>query len=125
MSVQTRPKPDSHDAYLAALPPDQARVLSELRAVIRAYLPDAEECISYAMPAFRLGKVVAGYAAFRAHCGFYPFSGNIIPRLAGELSAWKTSKSGVLFTPDTPLPGTIVRRIIDLRRDEIAGGTTR
>lgn len=114
------PKPDNHNAYLAALPADQARALADLRAVIAAHLPQAVECMSYAMPAFRIGAVVGGYAGFRKNCGFYPFSGSIIPRFADELAPWKTSPSGVLFTPDTPLPADLVARILDTRLAEIA-----
>ena len=119
------PKPDSHDAYLAALPADQARVLADLRAVIAAHLPQAVECISYAMPAFRIGAVVGGYAGFRRHCGFYPFSGSVIGLFASELAHWKTSPSGVLFTPDNPLPADLVARILDTRLAEIAAKPSR
>ena len=108
------------EAYLAALPEADRRALQELRATIRAHLPpEAEECLSYAMPGFRLRKMVAGYAAFARHLGFYPHSGGVIPRLEAELAGWKTSKSGVLFTPAHPLPAPLVHRILDLRLAEI------
>ena len=114
------------DAYLASVPEDQRNCLSDLRARIRLTLPDCEETISYAMPAHRepgrKGKVVIGYAGFARHCGVYPHSGGIIPQMAADLTGWKTSKSGVLFTPDRPLPDGILRRIIALRLKEIAGG---
>jgi uncharacterized protein YdhG (YjbR/CyaY superfamily) len=113
-----------HDSYLAAVADDdQRRALSDLRRQIAAMLPGAIECISYAMPAFRQpgrkGKVVIGYAAFSRHCAIYPHSGTVIPGLAGELAGWKTSKSGVLFTADRPLPAALIRRIIDARLAEI------
>lgn len=110
------------DSYLATLPDEQRAALQALRDVIRAYLPDAVECMSYAMPGFRQGKMVAGYAAFAKHCGFYPHSGSVIPLIATDLTDWKTSKSGVLFTPDTPLPAALVHKILDLRLAEIAAG---
>lgn len=114
-----------HDAYLAALADErQRRVLTILRQQIVTMLPESLECISYAMPAFRQpgrkGKVIIGYAAFSRHCAVYPHSGGVIPRLAAELDGWKTSKSGVLFTPEKPLPPDLIRRIIDTRLDEIA-----
>ena len=120
--------PETHDAYLADLPDDQRDALQALRATVRARLPDAVECISYAMPAFRQGaargkgKVVAGYAAFSRHCGFYPFSGSVIPLLERETAGFRTSRSGVLFTPDHPLPTDLVHRILDLRLAELAAG---
>jgi uncharacterized protein YdhG (YjbR/CyaY superfamily) len=108
--------------YLAALPEDQHACLSALRALIARHLPDATECISYAMPGFRHpgGKMVAGYAAFSRHLGLYPHSGGIIPQLADACAGFKTSKSGILFTPARPLPEALVLSVLDLRPAEIA-----
>ena len=111
------------DAYLARLPAPQREALQALRKVIRAEVPEASECISYAMPGFRMpgGKMVAGYAAFSRHLGLYPHSGGVIPEFAAECAAlgFKTSKSGVLFTPEHPLPVDLVRRILAARLAEI------
>ena len=119
-------KPETHDAYLAALPADQRAALEALRARIVARLPEAEPCISYAMPAFRVtagrgAKVAAGFAAFKRHLGYYPFSGGVVPPLAARLAAegFETSKSGVLFTPDRPLPDWALDALIALRLAEI------
>ncbi len=112
-------------AYLAALPPDQAALLADLRRRILPLVPDAFECISYAMPAWRKGvggPVVVGIAAFARHCGIYPFSGSVVPLMAAETAGFKTSKSGVLFTPQQPLTDAILHRIIDLRLAELAAG---
>ena len=112
------------DAYIAALPPDQRDALTTLRARLKALLPDHLEVMYYAMPGFRQpgakGKMVAGYAAFARHLGLYPHSGSIIPRLQAECTGFKTSKSGVLFTPDRPLPEALVAQIVALRQAEIA-----
>jgi uncharacterized protein YdhG (YjbR/CyaY superfamily) len=112
------------DTYLANLPKAQSRALSDLRALIAARLPDHIECLSYAMPGFRQpgpkGKMVVGYAAFARHLGLYPHSGSVIPLI--DCSPFKTSKSGVLFTPDRPLPAALVMRIIDARLAELAAG---
>jgi uncharacterized protein YdhG (YjbR/CyaY superfamily) len=120
----TRPIPEVA-AYLAALPPDQAALLTELRLRILPLVPDAFECMSYAMPAWRTGiggQVVVGLSAFSRHCGIYPFSGSVVPLMAAETTGFKTSKSGVLFTPSQPLPDLILRRIIELRLAELAAG---
>ena len=110
------------EAYLAALPPDQQAALRALRATLARLLPDHLECLSYAMPGFRQpgpkGRMVAGYAAFRHHLGLYPHSGSIIPSL--DCRPFKTSKSGILFTPATPLPETLVEAILRARQAEIA-----
>ncbi|MFN4201517.1 MAG: iron chaperone [Tabrizicola sp.] len=112
------------DAYLAALPADQHAALSELRMRLKALLPDHVETLSYAMPGFRQpgskGKVVAGYAAFARHLGLYPHSGRVIPQI--DCTPFRTSKSGVLFTPDRPLPDALLRRIVETRQAELATG---
>lgn len=112
------------DAYLAALPADQRQALESLRQLLASLLPDHLEVMSYAMPGFRQpgpkGRMVAGYAAFARHLGLYPHSGNIIPRLTADCTGFKTSKSGVLFTPANPLPAALVERITRLRQQEIA-----
>jgi uncharacterized protein YdhG (YjbR/CyaY superfamily) len=115
---------DAVDAYLAILPAAQSLALQNLRTLIAARLPDHIECLSYAMPGFRQpgpkGKMVVGYAAFARHCGLYPHSGTIIPQI--DCTPFKTSKSGVLFTPAQPLPATLVHQIIALRLKQLAAG---
>lgn len=112
------------DACLAALPDDQRAALQDLRARLKARLPGHLEVISYAMPGFRQpgpkGKMVAGYAAFAKHLGLYPHSGNVIPQI--DCTPFKTSKSGVLFTPGQPLPDALLDAILSLRLAEIAAG---
>ena len=120
-------KPATQEAYLAALPDDQRVALDALRARIVARLPEnAEPCISYAMPGFRVNapkgtNVAAGFAAFARHLGYYPHSGSVVPRIAERLAAegFKTSKSGVLFTPERPLPDWALDEMIRLRLAEI------
>lgn len=112
------------DAYLAVLPDDQRAALTDLRARLKSLLPDHIECLSYAMPGFRApgqkGKMVVGYAAFKHHLGLYPHSGTVIPKI--DCTPFKTSKSGVLFTPAQPLPDTLLQKIIALRQAELAAG---
>ncbi|MDZ4086749.1 MAG: DUF1801 domain-containing protein [Tabrizicola sp.] len=112
------------DAYLAALPPDQREALTALRARLQSLLPDHLEVMSYAMPGFRQpgpkGKMVIGYAAFARHLGLYPHSGTVIPQI--DCTPFKTSKSGVLFTPDQPLPDFLLKAILATRQAEIAAG---
>jgi uncharacterized protein YdhG (YjbR/CyaY superfamily) len=112
------------DAYLAALPADQRQALQALRETLTSLLPDHLEVMSYAMPGLRQpgpkGRMVIGYAAFSRHLGLYPHSGSIIAQLAAETARFKTSKSGVLFTPDRPLPQPLVEQILRLRQREIA-----
>lgn len=114
-------KPATIDAYLATLPADQAAALQALRLRVNALLPGNQEVISYAMPGHKLkGKMIAGYAGFARHLGFYPHSGGVVPGFDAELKAkgFGTSKSGVIFTPDQPIPEDLLARIIAARLAE-------
>jgi uncharacterized protein YdhG (YjbR/CyaY superfamily) len=112
------------DAYIAALPPDQCAALTALRGRLKVMLPDHLEVMSYAMPGFRQpgakGRMVVGYAAFAMHLGLYPHSGTVISRI--DCTPFKTSKSGVLFTTDHPLPDALLQQIIETRQAEITAG---
>lgn len=108
------------DAYLAALDEPKRGTLETLRRTIVELLPEAEEVISYRVPAFRVGgKTVAGFAAFKNHLSYLPFSGSVIPRLAGELTGYAGTKSALHFPVDTPLPKALVAKLIAARLDEL------
>jgi uncharacterized protein YdhG (YjbR/CyaY superfamily) len=70
------------DHYLAALEEPKQSTLAALRQSILAVIPDAEQCISYGLPAFRVqGKVIAGFGAFKNHLSYLPHSGSVLPDL--------------------------------------------
>jgi uncharacterized protein YdhG (YjbR/CyaY superfamily) len=109
------------DDYIAALPEEQARALSALRATVAAAAPDATEAVSYSMPAFKLNKrVLIYYAAFKDHLSLFPASGSVMDKLGAELQSHFTGKGTLQFTPDEPLPDDLVRQIVAIRREEIA-----
>jgi uncharacterized protein YdhG (YjbR/CyaY superfamily) len=109
-------KPTSIDGYLASIGAGQRAALDKLRKTIRAVVPEAEECISYAMPAFRLnGRIVAGFAATAKGCSYFPFSGSTLGTLADELEDYDRTKSSLHFDPAEPLPTTLVRKLIKTR----------
>lgn len=108
--------PTDIDAYLADLTEPQRQTLSKLRADIRAVLPEAQECISYGMPAFRVeGTVVAGFAAFKNHLSYLPHSGSVLPALADDLAEYTMTKGSLHFPTDQPLPRALVRKLISTR----------
>ena len=73
------------DAYLAELDEPERGTLEALRRTILEVVPDAEQCISYGMPAFKVGgKAVAGFAAFKHHLSYFPHSGTVLPELSEE-----------------------------------------
>jgi uncharacterized protein YdhG (YjbR/CyaY superfamily) len=113
--------PRDIDDYLKGVSPVQRLALQKLRKQILALVPDAEECISYSMPAFRAqGQVVAGFLATKKGCSFFPFSGTTLDTLASLLSGYSRTKSGLHFDPERGLPVTLLRQLLKARRAEIA-----
>ena len=107
------------DRYLERLDEPKRATLSQLRATIAAIVPDAEQCISYGMPAFKLeGKTIAGFAAFKSHLSYLPHSGSVISRLAKETERYTTTKGSLHFPVDEPLPKELVRKLLDTRMAE-------
>jgi len=108
------------DAYLAALDEPKRSTLDRLRTTILEIVPDAEECISYDMPAFKMdGKVVAGFAAFKNHLSYFPHSGSVLPELSGDLDRYSWSKGTLQFPVDKPLPKALVKKLIAVRRRQL------
>ncbi len=107
---------DEVDAYLAELEEPKRGTLETLRRSILAVVPDAEECISYGMPAFRVeGKVVAGFAAFKNHLAYLPHSGRVLASLGDRLSGYEFTKGSLHFPIDEPLPDDLVRSLVEAK----------
>jgi uncharacterized protein YdhG (YjbR/CyaY superfamily) len=103
------------DDYLFQLPENQQLALEELRQVIRETAPEAEELISYGMPAFKHNGMLVYFAAFKNHCTFFVGNGSLVKEMGDALKDYKTVPSGIHFTPENPLPAELVREIV-LRR---------
>ena len=107
------------DEYLRGVEEPKRSTLEALRRTILEIVPDAEQVISYRVPAFRVeGRIVAGFAAFKDHLSYLPFSGAVLPALASELDAYTMTKSALHFPVDRPLPTSLVRKLIAARRSE-------
>ena len=110
------------DEYLHRLEEPKRGVLETLRRTILDVVPEAEEVISYGVPAFRVrGKTVAGFAAFKTHLSYLPFSGSVLGRVAEELEGYTMTKSSLHFPVDRPLPKALVKKLIAARLAEIDG----
>jgi uncharacterized protein YdhG (YjbR/CyaY superfamily) len=120
--VRSQSRSQTIDEYLAKLSDDKRRALEKLRKTIRAAAPKAEECISYGMPAFRLGRMLVAFGAAANHCSFFPMSSTILGQFETELKGYSASKGTIRFTPDKPLPATLVRRIVKARLEENESG---
>jgi len=104
---------DEVDAYLAALDEPKRSTLESLRRSILDVVPEAEQCISYGMPAFRVdGKVVAGFAAFKNHLSYLPHSGTVLAELGDALAGHDYTSGSLHFPVDRPLPDELVRRLV-------------
>jgi uncharacterized protein YdhG (YjbR/CyaY superfamily) len=105
------------DRYLRGIEEPKRSTLEALRRTILEIVPDAEQVISYKVPAFRVeGRIVAGFAAFKDHLSYLPFSGAVLPGLASELEGYTMTKSALHFPIDRPLPKPLVRKLIAARR---------
>jgi uncharacterized protein YdhG (YjbR/CyaY superfamily) len=110
------------DAYLRGLEEPKRGTLESLRATILEIVPEAEQVISYRVPAFRLhGKIIAGFAAFKDHLSYLPFSGSVLVQLGDELEGYTMTKSALHFPIDQPLPQSLVRKLIEVRLAGAAG----
>ncbi len=104
------------EAYLAKVPESARTTLEKIRAAIRAAAPkDAEECISYGMPAFRYKGALVGYAAFKQHCSFFPMSTSLLDDFADDVKNYRTAKGTLQFPPDKPLPAALVKKMVKAR----------
>ena len=113
--------PANIDEYLRGTQEPGRTTLAALRSTILELLPDAEEVISYRVPAFRLGgQTVAGFAAFKNHLSYLPFSGSVLSQLADELDGYVMTRSSLHFPADRPLPKALVKKLIAVRLAQAA-----
>jgi uncharacterized protein YdhG (YjbR/CyaY superfamily) len=101
--------------YMSAPSPHRETML-EMRNRILEIIPDAEEVVSYGMPAFKLdGRVLAGLLANKKHVGYYPFSGSILHLFPEELAKFSTTKSAIHVPVDKPLAKGLIKKLIRAR----------
>jgi uncharacterized protein YdhG (YjbR/CyaY superfamily) len=104
------------DHYLDGLDEPKRATLARLRQTILGLLPEAEQGISYGMPAFKVGgKVIAGFAAFKHHLSYLPHSGSVFPQLADDLEGYSTSTGALRFDIGHDLPAGLVEKLIEVR----------
>ena len=116
-------RPRTIDEYLAPLSDEKRAALEKLRRAIKSAAPKAEECISYGVPGFRLGKrLLVSFGAAAKHCAFYP---GALPVRAHrrELEAYDTSTGTIRFPADSPLSATLVRKLVKTRIAQYAAVT--
>jgi uncharacterized protein YdhG (YjbR/CyaY superfamily) len=109
------------DDYLAALEEPKRSTLEEVRRRILEVVPQAEQCLSYSVPAFKVdGKTVAGLAAFKNHLSYLPHSGSVLSSLGDDISGYEQTKGALHFPIDQPLARPLIKRLIDAKTRELA-----
>ena len=108
------------DDYLASVEEPKRGNLEALRRSILKVVPDAEQFISYGMPAFKVqGKTVAGFAAFKNHLSYLPHSGSVLGELEDDVSGYRSTKGSLHFAVDQSLPDVLVRRLVETRMRQL------
>lgn len=106
--------------YISRGTPAEQSALEHIRAIAKQEVPEAEEVISYMMPTFKVnGKAFLGMAINRNSIGVYPYSGSVLTRMKSDVSAYKTAKSALNFSLNTPLPDALLREMINLKLQDI------
>src|SRR5437870_11912168 len=108
--------PKTVDEYLASVNSDHSKALQKIRETVHAVAPNAQECISYGIPAFRLnGRSLVFFGAWANHCAFYPGSSATLKKFRNELKDFQTSKGTLRFSPDKPMPVALVKKLVKAR----------
>jgi uncharacterized protein YdhG (YjbR/CyaY superfamily) len=98
--------------YIAGFSAEVQELLEQIRNTIKEVVPDAEETISYAIPAFRLNKRnLVYFAAFKKHIGLYP-APTTLEEFKADFEPYKTSKGTVQFPLNRPIPLELIRKIV-------------
>lgn len=109
-----RLKPADVDAYIAAFSPEVQAILGKVRLTIRQAAPDAQETISYQIPAFTLNGALVYFAAFKKHIGFYPpIQGDA--KLVAAVAPYSGEKGNLRFPLDQPILYGLIKRVVKLR----------
>ena len=107
--------PRTIDEYLAQLSDDKRAALQAIRAIIKEEAPEAEECISYQIPAFRRNGMLVGFGATAKHCAFYLMSSTTVEAHKDELKVLPDEQGHIRFQADKPLPAGLVRTLVRAR----------
>ena len=105
------------EEYIEAFPPDVQDGLRQIRQAIREAAPQAEEVISYQMPAFKQNGILVWFAAFKNHIGFFP-KVSAMDAFKGKLPGYQTSKGTIRFPLNKPIPVELVKEIVKFRVKE-------
>jgi uncharacterized protein YdhG (YjbR/CyaY superfamily) len=107
------------DQYHSIFPPEVVERLETIRSIIKKTVPDAEEVISYQIPAYKYYGFLVYYSAYRSHISLsYPFSAAFLAAFKTDLAKYNVSKSAIQFPHDGPLPTALIKKMIQFRVKE-------
>jgi uncharacterized protein YdhG (YjbR/CyaY superfamily) len=120
--------PQTIDAYIAGYPGKVQAILQRIRDIVRETAPDAEEAMKYQIPTFVLGGNLVHFAAFENHIGLYP-TPSALEKFKKQLSKYQTSKGSIQFPLGSPIPYSLIEKIVKFRvkenRERLASATTK
>ncbi len=110
-------KAENVDEYIARFPKETQKILKQIRKAVKQAAPEAQEIISYGMPAYKLNGILLYFAAFKKHIGFYALpSGN--EAFKKEISTYKTGRGSIQFSLGKPMPIDLITKIVKFRAKE-------
>ncbi len=111
----------SVDEYIASQPEAVQGVLERVRSTIRKAVPQAEEVISYKIPAYKLqGGPVLYFAGWKQHFSLYPVTANVVAAFKDEIAPYLVKKATLRFPLAQPVPLKLIGRIAKFRAKEVA-----
>jgi uncharacterized protein YdhG (YjbR/CyaY superfamily) len=118
----TKTRSTSVAEYIDAQPKASQRALKAVRSAIRKALPDAEEVISYGIPAYRLhGYVAIYFAGWRTHYSLYPVTARLVASLKPSSATYEVNDKGTIKFPlSDPVPVKLIAAIAKLKGKEAA-----
>jgi uncharacterized protein YdhG (YjbR/CyaY superfamily) len=109
------------DEYLQNITPTQRAQYKRIRTIVKKLIPDAEEVISYGIPTFKhKGTYVIYFGAYKHHMSVYPGTSRMDETLGEEFAKFRTSKGTLQFTSDNPIPESLLKKMIQIRLEDIA-----
>jgi uncharacterized protein YdhG (YjbR/CyaY superfamily) len=107
------------DEYIASQPEATQVLLQHVRSTIRKALPEAQEVISYKIPAYKLhNEIVLYFAGWKRHYSLYPAGERLVAAFKDQLASYKVTKGTIRFPLSEPVPCKLIESIAKFRAKE-------
>jgi uncharacterized protein YdhG (YjbR/CyaY superfamily) len=105
----------SFDEYISTFPENTREILEKIRLAVKEAVPEADEVISYNMPAYKFHGILLYFAAFKTHIGFYPGDSKLISLFKDQLTGFETSKGTIRLPLNQTIPIKLIKSIAQFR----------